>query len=222
MLLGAALVIAALLLFHMNRQEDSEAGSAAQDVLPAVVAQIEQRSARLSESSVTPPSTPAPETATESTPAPTERPLYVDPYDTEMTVATIGGDDYIGCIAIPAIDIELPVMSDWSYPKLRKSPCRYAGSTKTDDLVVFAHNYSRHFGRLYKLSPGDEIIFTDMDGVVSRYRVIDIETLSPYSVPEVTSGEYDLTLFTCTYGGSHRVTVRADRQTEFASNSCRA
>ena len=185
MLLGAALVIAALLLFHMNRQEDSEAGSAAQDVLPAVVAQIEQRSARLSESSVTPPSTPAPETATESTPAPTERPLYVDPYDTEMTVATIGGDNYIGCIAIPAIDIELPVMSDWSYPKLRIAPCRYWGSAYDDSLVIMAHNYDRHFGRIDTLEIG---------------------------------APSDLTLFTCTYGGANRVTVRLTRVDAFAAS----
>ena len=32
------------------------------------------------------------------------------------------------------------------------------------------------------------------------------------AVEEMTAGEYDLTLFTCTYGGQSRVTVRCDRE----------
>ncbi len=134
-----------------------------------------------------------------------------DPYDAAMTVVEIDGQDYIGYVEIPGLELKLPVMADWSYPQLQIAPCRYMGSTKTDDLVVMAHNYSKHFGGLQYLVPGDAVVFTDMDGVVSVYEVMTLETLAPTAVEDMTAGEYDLTLFTCTYGGKSRVTVRCNR-----------
>ena len=56
--------------------------------------------------------------------------------------------------------------------------------------------------------PGEIITFTDMDGNVFFYEVAEIEILDPYAKEEMLSGEWDLTLFTCTYGGQERVTVR--------------
>ena len=35
--------------------------------------------------------------------------------------------------------------------------------------------------------------------------------LRPTAVEEMTSGTFDLTLFTCTYGGRSRITVYCDR-----------
>lgn len=225
MFMGAALVIAALLLFWRNQKQAEQAESASGDLLPEVIAQIAERSEMFSEKTPeltaapteNPAETPAAEKneetpAPETTPEPTRTPQkYVDPYDKEMTVVEIKGEKYIGYVSIPELNLELPVMADWSYRKLRKSPCHYTGSTKTDDLVIFAHNYSRHFGKLNRLSLGDEVIFTDMNGVVIEYQVVDTDELSPYAVEEMTAGEYDLTLFTCTYGGRARVTVRCDR-----------
>ena len=105
-------------------------------------------------------------------------------------------------------------MADWSYPQLQKSPCRYSGNVYADDLVISAHNYWTHFGQLKNLKPGSAIVFTDMDGMQHKYSVSALEILSAYAVAEMTSGEYDLTLFTCTYGGQNRVTARCDRLAE--------
>jgi len=41
-----------------------------------------------------------------------------------------------------------------------------------------------------------------------------VETLQPTAVEEMCSGDWDLTLFTCTLGGKFRVTVRCDRVEE--------
>lgn len=217
MLLGAALVIAALLLFFANRREDAQAGASADALLPEVVAEIERRNAELTGAAIAPAVSPTAAAedseidSVEPTLAPTRTPpRYVDPYDTEMTAVVVRGYSYVGYLSIPKLGLDLPVMSDWSYPRLRVAPCRYSGSTKTDDLVILAHNYPRHFGRLRNLSPGDAIIFTDMNGVVTRYRVIELEEMSPYAVTDMVGGEYDLTLFTCTYGGRTRFAVRAD------------
>lgn len=124
----------------------------------------------------------------------------------------IDGYGYVGYLTIPALGLELPVMAEWDYARLRLAPCRYSGSTKTGDLVIAAHNYARHFGSLQTLLAGDEVRFTDMDGVVTVYEVAAVEILQPTAVEEMTAGEYDLTLFTCTYGGQSRVTVRCDRR----------
>lgn len=51
----------------------------------------------------------------------------------------------------------------------------------------------------------------NMDGMITCYETEAVEVLSPYAVGEMTAGEYDLTFFTCTYGGQGRVTVRCMR-----------
>jgi sortase A len=61
------------------------------------------------------------------------------------------------------------------------------------------------------LGIGDLVYFTDMDGVVSTYQVEEINILAPTDVEEMTDGGYALTMFTCTYGGKSRVTVRCSR-----------
>lgn len=189
MILGTALVLAALSLFLWNRWDDRQAGVSVEKILPRVEEAIEAGAQE--ESTVIP-----------------------DPYSTEMTEVEIDGYLYVGYMAIPALGLELPVMSDWSYPQLRLSPCRYFGSTKSDDLVIAAHNYARHFGNIKNLEPGDAVYFTDMDQVVSVYEVAEVDILSPTAVEEMTAGDYALTLFTCTYGGKSRVTVRCDRVQE--------
>ena len=123
----------------------------------------------------------------------------------------VNGYDFIGYISIPTLRLDLPVMSEWSYDNLNRSPCRYSGSPDTDDLVIAAHNYSSHFGFISSLNVGDVVNFTDIRAKQTNYRVELIDTLSPTSVAEMTAGEYDLTLFTCTYSGQARVTVRLNR-----------
>ena len=129
-----------------------------------------------------------------------------------MTVVDINGYGYIGFLGMPSLDLELPVMSDWSYPQLRIAPCRYWGNLFTDDLVIMAHNYRWHFGSLSKLAYGDTVTFTDMHGETTEYEVKAVEVLAPSAVEEITSGNYDLTLFTCTYGGRSRIAVNCDRK----------
>ena len=137
-----------------------------------------------------------------------EIPDYILDPNREMPVLEADGNLYIGILKIPALNLELPVMSDWSYPQLRTAPCRYAGSAYQDDLVIAAHNYRRHFGLLGTLAAGDEVRFTDVDGNVFLYSVMEIQVLPPTAVEEMTDSGYGLTLFTCTPGGRMRLAVR--------------
>lgn len=179
--LGILLLSAALSLFLWNHWEAKKAEQSASELLPKVIARIEEGTSDL------------------------------DPYDPVMTEAKIEGYVCIGCLSIPALELELPVLSEWDYARLKTAPCRYAGSVKTDDLVIAAHNYARHFGNLSSLKTGDEVDFTDMDGIVWTYEVVGFDILSPTDVEEMTFSNYDLTLFTCTYGGKSRAAVRCER-----------
>lgn len=125
-----------------------------------------------------------------------------------MPEETIDGRSYIGVLEILSLSLQLPVIGSWSYAELREAPCRYAGSAYQKNMVIAGHNYSSHFGNLKNLSQGDTVIFTDVDGNRFHYRVIELETLAPDAVDDLTSGDWDLTLFTCTIGGRSRVTVR--------------
>lgn len=137
-------------------------------------------------------------------------PDYVLNPEMDMPVVQVDGYDYIGTLELPTLGLTLPVMSDWDYPRLKIAPCRYAGSAYQGDLVIAAHNYTNHFGTLKNLKIGDRITFTDSDGNIFSYSVAEIETLDPYAVEDMRSGDWDLTLFTCTVGGQSRVTVRCE------------
>lgn len=133
----------------------------------------------------------------------------------DMPTKEADGHAYIGILAIPALELELPVMSQWSYPNLQSAPCRYTGSAYLDNMIIAAHNYACHFGRLKELAGGETVTFTDVDGNVFHYEVVLTETLMPEDLEEMESDEWDLSLFTCTIGGSYRVTVRCRRAEEF-------
>lgn len=126
----------------------------------------------------------------------------------EMPEIEIEGNRYIGVLKIPSLELELPIMSEWSYPKLKVAPCRYEGSAYLGNLIIAAHNYDCHFGSIKLLNPGTAVSFTDVDGNEFFYEVAEVEILDPYAIEAMESGEWDLTLFTCTYGGRERVTVR--------------
>ena len=50
--------------------------------------------------------------------------------------------------------------------------------------------------------------FRDLDGNVWTYTVAGTEIIDGNDVERMEAGDWDLTLFTCTYGGQERFTVR--------------
>ena len=193
MVLGFVLMCAAGILLWQNHTEELAAEVSVEALMPELLARM--------------PEVPRDENRIEQL-TPVE---YLPPSAFEMTRVEIDGCDYIGYLSIPALSLELPIMADWDYPRLRIAPCRYFGSTNGRDLVIMAHNYSSHFGRISELQPGDAVLFTDMDGHTTHYAVEGRDVLPPDAVEEMTSGTFDLTLFTCTYGGKSRVTVYCTR-----------
>ena len=179
---GAIFVLAALGLVIFNLEQAEQAADASDRTLPVLQTAIAER-------------------AQESRPVPgsmeATEPLEID------------GEQYLGILTIPALELELPVLSDLSSAKLQLGPCRYYGAIARD-LVIAAHNYARYFGRLSELHTGDVVYLTEVSGHRNRYRVRGVEILSATAIEEMLQSGYELTLFTCTYGGAERVTVRCE------------
>lgn len=111
----------------------------------------------------------------------------------------------------PALHAELPVLSEWSYDRLKRSPCRFAGSAYLDSMILAAHNYRSHFGGIRNLRPDDKVRLTDVEGHVFRYVVAELEILDGNALEALEGGDWDLTLFTCTLARTTRVVVRCTR-----------
>src|SRR5699024_5661753 len=104
---GLLLIAAALSLTAYNLWENQRATAAAQQALTAMKEQSEPKGTK----------------STEGLEA--VIPEYVrNPY-MEMPVVEIDGIEYIGTLEIPALELELPVISTWSDALLDCAPCRY-------------------------------------------------------------------------------------------------
>ena len=209
--LGLLLIAAALVLAAYNVWDSYRAGKSAEDVLAAM---DEAHLAALSGGASSSGGSSGGADSADGGGGSSEDDAHDGKHSdgsTYMPTINIDGNEYIGVLDIPALGIRLPVMGDWSYPKLRTAPCRYIGSVYDDDLVICGHNYQRHFGGLKNLTAGDTVMFTDEGGNVSSYTVTEVVQLSGTALGEMKAGDWDLTLFTCTVGGQLRVTVRCMR-----------
>ncbi len=197
-LLGLLLLAAALFLTAYNVYDARRAEKAAN----LAVSRLEE---------LIPTQAPTKPAGSEMPTVPVEIPDYVLNPQMPMPETEIDGETYIGTLQIPALGLNLPVISQCSYPKLKIAPNRYFGSAYLDNLVIAGHNYDCFFGGISNLSPGDTVRFTDLDGNVFRYEVVALEELKVTAIEEMLSPEYDLTLFTCNTSLSGRITVRCER-----------
>lgn len=201
-LTGLLLIAAAFFLTVYNLYDDRRAQQSVSSAVTELEAYIPEESAAEKVSAV--PSEPVPEDEIEI-------PDYILNPEMDMPVEEIDGAAYIGLLEIPACDLKLPVLSAWSYPNLKIAPCRYEGSAYLDNLIIAGHNYTSHFGKLQELAEGERVTFTDVDGNIFYYTVAVREILESTAIEEMASGDWDLTLFTCTLNGQSRVTIRCLR-----------
>ena len=199
---GTVLIIAALFLCLYNAEENKRAGEEAGNTLSELIEAIPEPTQKHTETAVI--TTAEPD-------------LYAQ-YETTTTTAPplptieLNGRLYCGYITISALDLELPVANELDYNVLRTSPCRYRGTAEGGDLIIAAHNYNSHFGKLKDLSEGDEIMFTDCEGNQHLYSVISVESVGGTDIDSMLAGsteDWQLTLFTCDLSGRSRVTIRA-------------
>lgn len=185
MLLGIILVIGALLLTGYNLWSEYRGGKLSQEILEKF--------------------------GPEHILFENEIPDYILDPNMDMPEIEIDGKRYIGKISVPDLDLTLPVMSEWSYPNLKIAPCRYKGNAYKNNLIIAAHNYRTHFGRIRNLPIDSSIIFTDVDGNKFYYYIDSIENVKGEDIESMEVGNWDLSLFTCNYRGDVRVTIRCKR-----------
>ncbi|MDO5040663.1 MAG: sortase [Peptoniphilus sp.] len=182
-IMGTLLMLSALSLFLYNRYEDARAGKESEKLLSDLQTALEED----------------------------QEDALSEDLPPELPVVEMEGYGYIGYLSIPSLELELPIMSEWDYDRLKIAPCRHFGSSRTDDLVIAAHNYKKHFGYLSQLESGATVFFMDMDGIKNEYEVTLVQTLVPTDVEAVQKSDHDLALYTCTYGGKARMAVFCDR-----------
>ena len=193
--LGVCCLISSLGLIAYNRWEEEKAQDASKNILQDVQENILDDTRQ--------------ESTSEESKQDESEEISVD-IPKEMLATQVDGYDCIGVLSIPVMELELPVLTDWSYAKLKIAPCHYFGSYYEKDFVIAAHNYQSHFGRLSELQPKDLILFTDISGTVYCYEVVLLETLPANATEEMITSGFDLSLYTCTPGGASRVTVRCN------------
>lgn len=128
-----------------------------------------------------------------------------------MPEIQVDGISYVGYLSIPALNLELPVISESTEQNLEIAPCRFFGTVYQKDFVIGGHRYRRHFRKLSTLGYGERLSFTDVEGNVYIYEVAECEVLEPNQAEYLCSGDWDLSLFTCTPGGMTRVVLRCLR-----------
>ena len=194
-LIGLMMVLAGLLWYAATLRESVQAALTVQEVVPVLQQTVL--------------SCDIPETVPEETGVTQE----------VMQERIVDGIGYIGILEIPTLLLKLPVISIWSNEYGKVAPCRYSGSVYQNDLILCAHNYDSHFGKLELLEVGDSIKFTDMSGIELSYQVQQSQILDGTDVENIRQGDWDLTLFTCTPGGKQRYVVRCKR---IVSDSCQS
>lgn len=195
--LGVVLVAAALIFTGITIWNEERSGENARQALEQLRQEFPQAT----------PSTPQhPEATVPVTPLP-EDPAQEESLKA-MPEVIIDGVPYVGYLSIPALNLELPVIGESNEENLEIAPCRFYGTAYQKNFVIGGHRYRRHFRKLSTLGYGEKISFTDMDGNVFTYEVTETEILQPYQAEYLCSGDWDLSLYTCTPGGLTRVVMR--------------
>lgn len=137
--------------------------------------------------------------------------------DDELPVQVVDKEKYMGIVAIPSLKLQLPVAAEYRFEQMEKTPTRYLGSYKTNDLVICGHDHYAQFGPLQHIRVGTEVFLKTVDGKEFSYIVTNREVIEPNEVAKVykhldkRDGDWDLTFFTCLQDGRTRVLVRCQK-----------
>jgi len=128
----------------------------------------------------------------------------------------------VAVIEIPKIDIIYPVIyskdtSDKTVEELLKiSVVKYWGpeANEQGNFCIVGHNYhnKRFFSKAATLKNGDSIYITDTNNQTLEYKVYDNYVVEPTDLKctsQLTNGETDITLITCTMTGKQRTIIKA-------------
>jgi len=148
---------------------------------------------------------------------PTEPAVNIAPISTpQIEYIPVSKLDYspIAKLFIEKIDLNISVLSKWSYELLDISVCKFFGPDPNEagNFVVIGHNDLKgvHFGNLYQLEIGDSLEMTDLTGRTKSYEIYEILTIKPNELDKLkTNEDYSVTLVTCSPDGKMRLVVKS-------------
>lgn len=135
---------------------------------------------------------------------------------TNKIETTYKGYNIVGIIKIPKINIEYPIIEKTSNETMALSITKFWGNNVNDigNFAMAGHNYfdSTMFSNTKKLTIGDIIEMTDLQGNSVEYAVFEKYTVNPNDtdcIKCVKENTREITLITCINGRSNRLIVKA-------------
>lgn len=116
-----------------------------------------------------------------------------------------------GMLGLPDLGIELPILTEYKVENLRITGCIFygTGGDHPDQMVVAAHNYKNHFGRVDELEVGATVTWCSTGNwVKTDYRISEIVEIDADAPEDLLKGDWDITLLTCNFDNSKRILVR--------------
>ena len=112
--------------------------------------------------------------------------------------------------------IDYPVLSETSEELLKISLNKFWGPNPNEigNYCIVGHNYTnkKMFGKLSEIKNGDIVELTSNNGEVVNYIVYNKYIVEPDDVActsQLTGGQREVTLITCTNHGKQRLVVKA-------------
>lgn len=150
---------------------------------------------------------------------------YVPPQTSNREVQTTSnGYKYVvvGTVNIPKINVKYPIFdgetdsAQETEALLKISTTKFWGPEPNEvgNFCIVGHNYrnKKFFSKVPTLTTGDIVEITDLSGKTINYRVYNKYQVDPTDVScttQLTNGNKEVTLITCTDDSKYRVVVKA-------------
>lgn len=147
-----------------------------------------------------------------------EQDVIIEEQNNESKYFTQSGQSYTtdAVLNIPTLGINYPVLSETSEELLKISLNKFWGPSPNEvgNYCVVGHNYKnkKMFGKLSEIKNGDVVELTDNSGKTVKYAVYNKYVVEPDDVSctsQLTNGNKEVTLITCTNYGKQRLVVKA-------------
>lgn len=147
-----------------------------------------------------------------------EQNVIIEENNDENKYVTQNGQSYTtdAVLNIPSLGINYPILSETSEELLKVSLNKFWGPSPNEvgNYCIVGHNYKnkKMFGKLSSIKNGDIVELTDNSGRTIKYAVYNKYVVEPDDVSctsQLTNGNKEVTLITCTNYGKQRLVVKA-------------
>lgn len=129
----------------------------------------------------------------------------------------MGQYEILGEIEIPKIDVKKYILDETTDESLGLSLTKFWGPNlhEVGNFSIIGHNYDQLFKRLKELEKGDIFTLTARNGERGAYEVYKSYIVEPHEmecIEDSLIGQREVTLITCTVGGTQRLIVKAQQK----------